>query len=172
MPVDSYRWLPHRLAAWIDEHWQVPDEKTTTPFTPLAAPLSETRFALLTTGGLYLKDRQDPFDVERERLEPQWGDPTYRIIPRDVERGDVAIAHLHYNPEDVEADFNVLLPVHRFKELEAAGEIGGLAPSGYSVMGFQGHPGPNWGEWQQRYGPEMLDRMRSEGVDAVLLTPA
>jgi D-proline reductase (dithiol) PrdB len=170
--VDSYRWLPRSLAVWLRESWHVPEETSSTPFTPLSVPLRETRFALLTTGGLYLKDRQEPFDLARERREPEWGDPTYRIIPRDVELGDIAVAHLHYNPEDIEADFNVLLPIHRFKELEAAGEIGGLAPSSYSVMGYQGHPGPGWGPWQERYGPEMLARMTSEGVDAVLLTPA
>jgi hypothetical protein len=56
--------------------------------------------------------------------------------------------------------------------MEADGEIGSLAPSSYSVMGYQGHPGPGWGLWQERYGPEMLARMKAEGVEAVLLTPA
>ena len=150
----------------------MPDETSTTPFTALAHPVTKTRFALLNTGGLYLKDKQQPFDVEREAREPEWGDPTYRIIPRETELGDIAVAHQHYNPEDIEADFNVLLPIHRFLELEARGEIGSLAPSSYSVMGYQGHPGPNWGPWQDRYGPEMLARMKAEDVQAVLLTPA
>ncbi len=172
MKVDSYRWLPRSLAAWIEQSWRVPDERSSTPFTPLAVPLSEARFALFTTGGIYLKDAQAPFDLARERSEPEWGDPTYRVIPRDVKQGDVAVAHLHYNPEDIQADLNVLLPIHRFKELEDEGEIGDLAPSSYSVMGYQGHPGPGWDAWQDRYGPEILARMNSEGVNAVVLTPA
>jgi D-proline reductase (dithiol) PrdB len=115
---------------------------------------------------------QKPFDLTRERREPEWGDPTYRIIPRDVEPDDIAVAHLHYNTEDAEADLNVVLPTQRFIELEEASEIGGLASSNYSVMGYQGHPGPVWDSWQKRYGPEILARMKSEAVDAVVMTPA
>ena len=172
MPVDSYKWLPHSLAAWIQKTWHVPDETSTTPFTPLSKPLSETRFALLTTGGLYLKGKQQPFDMEREGREPDWGDPTYRVISKDAKLGEIGVAHHHYNPVDIEEDFNILLPIHRFMALEALGEIGSLAPSSYSVMGYQGHPGPGWEPWQERYGPEMLAEMKSEDVEAVLLTPA
>jgi len=152
--------------------WKVPNETSTTPFTPLSNPLSQTRFALLTTGGLYLKGKQQPFDVDREEREPDWGDPTYRVIPLDTRLGEIGAAHLHYNTADIEEDFNILLPIHRFLEMEAAGEIGSLAPSGHSVMGYQGHPGPEWRPWQEQYGPEMLARLKSEGVEAVLLTPA
>ena len=172
MPVDSNKWLPHSLATWIQKTWHVPDETSTTPFTPLSKPLSETRFALLTTGGLYLKGKQQPFDMEREEREPDWGDPTYRVIPKDAKLGEIGVAHHHYNPVDIEEDFNILLPIHRFLELEALGEIGSLAPSSYSVMGYQGHPGPGWGPWQEQYGPEMLAKMKSKEVEAVLLTPA
>ena len=119
-----------------------------------------------------MQGEQQPFDVEREEREPDWGDPTYRVIPRETPLGRLGVAHLHYNPEDILADFNILLPLHRFQELEAAGEIGSLASSSYSLMGYQGHPGPGWRPWQERYGPEILARMKDEGVEAVLLTPA
>lgn len=172
MVVDSYKWLPYRLAAWMQMEFQGPDESATTPFTTLAKSLTSTRFALLTTGGLYLKEQQEPFDVERESREPDWGDPSYRVIPRETTLGEIAVAHTHYNPEDVEEDFNILLPIHRFLELEKSGEIGSLAPSSYSVMGYQGHPIPDYTQWQERYGPEILKQMKTEGVEAVLLTPA
>ena len=172
MAVDSYKWLPYSLAAWMQQEYQGPDERITTPFAPLTKPLSETRFALLTTGGLYLKDRQQPFDVAREAVEPEWGDPSYRIIPKETQSGDIAVAHTHYNPADAEQDFNILLPVNRFQELENAGEIGSLAPSAYSVMGYQGHPAPDYSHWRGKYGPEMLEQMTAEGVEALLLTPA
>ena len=172
MPVNSDKWLPSSLAAWFQETWKVPQDRDAAPFTPLRAPLGETRFALVTTGGLYVQGDQQPFDVDREEREPDWGDPTYRVIPRETPLGRLGVAHLHYNPEDILEDFNILLPLHRFQELEAAGEIGSLAPSSYSLMGYQGHPGPGWGPWQETYGPEILDRMRAEGVEAVLLTPA
>lgn len=172
MVVGSFKWLPYRLATWMQMEWQAPGEPATTPFTPLAKPLSSSRFALLTTGGLYLKGQQQPFDVEREAREPEWGDPSYRVIPKGTNLGEIAVAHTHYNPVDAEQDFNILLPVHRFIELEKAGEIGSLAPSTYSVMGYQGHPVPDYKEWQERSGPKMLAQMRAEGVDTLLLTPA
>jgi len=172
MPVDSFKWLPPSLAAWMRQEWKVPDERSTTPFTPLAKPVSLMRFALLTTGGLYLKGQQPPFDMEREERDPDWGDPTYRVIPRDTPSERIGVAHKHYNPEDIERDCDVLLPIHRFAELEASGEIGSLATSNYSVMGYQGHPGPRWTTWREETGPAVLRRMREEGVEGVLLTPA
>ena len=66
MPVDSYKWLPYSLAAWIQKEYRGPEERDNTPFTPLAKPLSETRFALLTTGGLYLRT----MDALEDRLIP------------------------------------------------------------------------------------------------------
>ncbi len=172
MPVDSYKWMPYSLAAWIKQEYRGEEETGTTPFAPLAKPLSETRFALLTTGGLYLKGQQQPFDIEREDLEPEWGDPSFRVIPTGTQLGEIAAAHTHYNPADAEEDFNILLPIHRFLELERAGKIGSFAPSAYSVMGYQGHPLPDYTQWRETYGPQMLEQMKSEGVEALLLTPA
>jgi len=172
MPVDSYKWLPYSLASWMQKVWRGAGEPETVPFTPLTKPLSQTRFGLLTTGGLYLKNQQQPFEVLREVREPEWGDPSYRVIPKETLLGEIAVAHTHYNPQDAEEDFNILLPIHRFLELETRAEIGSLAPSAYSVMGFQGHPTPDYGPWRERYGPEILEKMMSEGVEAVLLTPA
>jgi hypothetical protein len=59
-----------------------------------------------------------------------------------------------------------------FSRKEEAGYIGSLAPNAYSVMGYQGHPVPDYKQWRENAGPEMLARMQSEGVEAVLLTPA
>ena len=172
MTVDSYKWLPYSLGSWIRKHWELPNEVESVPFTPLKRPIPRARFAPITTGGLYLKNSQDPFNIERESIEPSWGDPTYRIIPRDAKQSDIGISHLHYNHEDVEQDFNILLPISRLLEMEATGEIGSLAPTSYSVMGYQGHPGPRWESWENIYGPMMLAKMQSEEVDTVLLTPA
>lgn len=172
MTINSFRWLPPSLSAWLQSRWKVPDERSSTPFTPLAKPVAQMRLALVTTGGLYLKGKQTSFDLAREEQDPDWGDPSYRTIPSDTAIGDIGVAHKHYNPVDIEQDFNVLIPMHRVRELVEAGEAGSLAPSSYSVMGYQGHPGPVWGPWRDRYGPEMLARMKSEGVEGVLLTPA
>jgi hypothetical protein len=46
-----------------------------------------------------------------------------------------SVAHLHLNPDDIIADFNIALPLELFAELERDGEIGSLAENNYSFMG-------------------------------------
>jgi D-proline reductase (dithiol) PrdB len=164
MTVDSFKWLSPALANYYKG---MAIQKEEVPWTPLTKPLSQCRFSLLSTSGIYLKGKQPPFDLDRERREPLWGDPSYRAIPRDVRQEEIGVAHLHINTSDIEADMNIALPVHRFLELEEAGEIGSLAPTSYSVMGFQ----QSQDEWRERYGPEIANRMKEEGVDVAFLTP-
>jgi len=166
MAVDSFRWLPGAIGAY---YRGLPLQKADPiPWTPLAKPVERCRFALVTTAGLYMKDRDPSFDLDGERRNPFWGDPSYRVIPRDAKQEQIGVAHLHINPADLLADMNVALPVQRFLELEAAGKIGSLAPSHYSFMGYQ----PDNSEWEKRYGPEVAARMKDEGVDAAFLTPS
>src|SRR4030043_1134458 len=137
MTVDSFKWLPPALANYYKG---LPTQKEEGPWPPRAKPLNQCRFSLLSTAGIYLKGKQPPFDLDRERREPFWGDPSYRAIPRDVRQEEIGVAHLHINTSDIEADMNITLPVHRFLELEQAGEIGSLAPTRYAALGFQPKP--------------------------------
>ena len=166
MPVDSFKYLPGSIAAYY-RNLAVP-KMDPIPWTPLAKPLSETRFALVTTAGIYVEGAEPPFDQEGERQNPMWGDPTFRRIPRDVRPEQVGASHLHLNNRDLQADLNIVLPVHRFVELETDGTIGSLAPTSYSFMGFQ----MDSREWREKYAPEVAGLMKDEAVDAVLLTPA
>ena len=81
------------------------------------------------------------------------------------------MSHLHLNVEDIYSDFNILLPIHRFQELVLEGRIGGLASFGYSFMGYQGFP-PDTTAWEETYIPQVAEKLKSEGVDCVFLTPA
>lgn len=164
MTVDSFKWMPPALANY---YRNLSLKREPVPWAPLKKPLGESRFSLLSTAGIYVKGEQEPFDLDRERREPTWGDPTYRAIPRDVRQEQVGVAHLHVNPADIEKDMDIALPVHRFLELEAAGEIGSLAPTSYSVMGYQ----ESSDEWARRYGPEIAARMKEEEADCAFLTP-
>jgi D-proline reductase (dithiol) PrdB len=166
MSVDSYKYLPRSFRQGYEfARVEVPGPV----WSPLARPVSEARIALLTSAGLYLKDSQAPFDEERERANPLWGDPTYRIIPRDVKQEQIAASHLHLNTRDFYLDFNVALPIHRFLELEAEGRLGRLADENYSFMGYQER---SCSEWRQRYGPEVARRLEEAHVDALVLAPA
>ena len=127
------------------------------------------KIALLTSAGIYLKDSQQPFDVEREKREPNWGDPTWRSIPRTVEQAEVAAEHLHINTRDLLIDFNVALPIRAFGQLEAEGAIGSLADEHYGFMGFQERGAEHW---QANAGPEVAQRLKDAGVHALVLAPA
>ena len=169
MPVDSFKYLP-RLIGAIYETTDVQKE-TPIPWTPLERPISECTFGLVTSGGLYQRGVEPPFDLQRERLEPTWGDPTYRTIPKDITSGELGVSHLHINNEPVESDINVLLPIHRFDELSQEGRIAGMSDHHYSFMGYQGYP-PDTTAWRDIYGPAVAEKFKNEGVHCVLLTPS
>ena len=165
--VDGFRFLPPSLGAWIRSTIPSGDFQGKIPWTPLSKPLSETTFALVTSAGISLKS-DPPFDMEREKTEPTWGDPTYRIIPLGTQSADINVNHLHINSKHILADLNVMLPLERMEELCAEGVIGSLAPTAYSFYGFQWE---NMDFLNTAIAP-MIDKMKLEGVDAVLLTPA
>jgi len=165
--VDGFRFLPPGLKAWVQTF--IPDEdfKGTIPWTPLSKPLRQTTLTLVTSAGISLKT-DPPFDMEREKREAIWGDRSFREIPRDATEKDIEVNHLHINTSYTKQDINVILPLQRMAELEQEGLIGRLAPTAYSFYGFQ---------WQttdflnEAIAP-ISKKMKTEGVEAVLLTPA
>jgi D-proline reductase (dithiol) PrdB len=169
MPVDSFKFLP-RL---IEMFYKMTEIETSDgiPWTPLEKPIEESLFALVTSAGLYNQAEDDPFDIEREKREPSWGDPTARKIHHSIPPDDLGISHLHLNTDPIFEDPNIVLPLDRFKELQDQGEIGGLASTHFSLMGFQGFP-PDTSTWRGETGNQIADSFHSEGVDCVLLTPA
>ena len=165
--VNGFKFMPPSLGAWIGK--DIPGEPFggKIPWTPLKKPISETTFTLMTSAGISMKT-DAPFDVERERLEPAWGDPSSRQIPASADAADIDVNHLHINTDYILQDINVILPVKRFTEFEAQGTIGRLAANCYSYYGFQ----PDPSELLTKTMPAVADQMRSEDVEAVLLTPA
>lgn len=127
MAVDSFKFLP-RLIGLIYQ-LQEPELLLPIPWTPLPRTVSERKFGLVTTGGLYHKHHKPPFDLARERLEPTWGDPTFRIIPSNISQEQLGVSHLHVNTRFAETDLNVLLTIRRFQKLESQGFVSGLATS-------------------------------------------
>ena len=169
MSVDSFKYLPRLIATFYQMTEREPEYPI--PWAPLSHPLSECRFGLVTSGGLYHCEFEPPFDLEREEREPTWGDPTYRTIPTNIQQDQVGVSHLHLNVQDVSKDINILLPIQRVREMADRGRIGGLADQAYSFMGYQGFP-PNTEAWENRYAPEVGEKLKAEGVDCVFLTSA
>ena len=165
--VDGFRFLPPGLTAWVRKF--IPDEdfKGTIPWAPMAKSMSQTTIALVTSAGISLKT-DPPFDMEREKKEPIWGDRSYRTIPRGTTEKDIEVNHLHINTNWIKQDINVILPLARMAEFEKEKIIGHLAPTAYSFYGFQ---------WQSTdFLKEAIEpiskKMKLEGVEAVLMTPA
>jgi D-proline reductase (dithiol) PrdB len=108
-----------------------------------------------------------PFDLQIERLDPWFADPSYRLLPGTTGTGDVQICHLHINPAFAEQDLNCVMPLERLTDLVALGELAGSAPSHYSYVGYTLRPE----RLLRETVPSIVERMRQERVDAVMLVP-
>ncbi len=165
--VDGFKFLPPGLRAWIKTFIPDDDFNGPIPWTPVSKPLNHITLGLITSAGISLKS-DPPFDMEREKREPLWGDRSFRKIPKGTTEKDIQVNHLHINTNWIKQDINVILPLQRMEEFEKEGIIGRLAPTAYSFYGFQ---------WQNtdflKEAIEPISQlMKEEGVEAVLLTPA
>lgn len=165
MQVNSYRFLD-RLPRKLVQGWISLEEPREIPWTPLSRPVEESTVALISSAGLALKT-DNPFDQDGEKLNPWWGDPSFRILPRNTTNKDVNLYHLHVSPRIAEQDLNTFMPLQRLIELETLGGIGHSAARHYSYMGYILQP--------QRLltdsVPAMIQCMKQDGVNLVILIP-
>lgn len=164
--VDSYRFLDG-ISKRLIRSWIKLEAPREVPWTPLSKPLSDSTVSLISTGGIALNTDR-PFDQEGERKNPWWGDPSYRIIPRGARTKDIRVYHLHIDPSLAEKDVNCLLPIERLEELVEMRKVGRAAPSHYSFMGYILEPR----ELLDKSIPAIIERLRQDGVDVVVLIPA
>ena len=136
-------------------------------WTPLERPLSECRVALISSAGIALRD-DTPFDLQIE-LDDAWrADETHRVIPSSATTADIRVYHTHINHEPGEQDMNCLLPLDRLHELAQSGEIGAVAPSHYSYIGYTVAPD----RLIRETIPAIIGQLKAEAVDAAVLAPA
>jgi D-proline reductase (dithiol) PrdB len=166
--VDSYKFLPRSFRPMYEGCGPFPGEEGPV-WAPFTKRLSESRIALLSSAGVYLRGSQAPFDLDREQTHPEWGDPTWRAIPATAQAGDLAFAHLHINDEDLLVDPEIALPMHMLSELASEGVIGGTVEQHVGVMGYQDRALP---DWRQTTAPEIVALLRRQSADALVLAPA
>jgi D-proline reductase (dithiol) PrdB len=128
----------------------------TTPFVA-GPPLAQRRIAILTSAAIIRRgDKPFPF-----------GSGEARFISADTPTGDLLISHVSINFDRAgwQRDVNVVYPIDRLRELVAAGEIGAVAPTHYTVMGSTDPAA------MEDAVDQIAGQLKQERIDAVLLTP-
>jgi D-proline reductase (dithiol) PrdB len=126
------------------------------PWAPFKKRLSESKVAVLTTGGIYVEG-QEPFNTD--------GDWSYREIPLDTPLDQLRVAHTHYDTTGVAEDVDTVLAMHRLLDMEADGMIGEALTPTYSFMGYI----PDPSGLMEVTGPEVAERLKEDGVDGVVI---
>ncbi len=129
---------------------------------PLRKPLSESRLALIGSGGIY-RVGQTAFHFK--------DDLSYREIDTTQGTTPLRATHFAYDLTDARQDPNVVFPIDTLQRCAEEGLIGGLATPAYAFMG---------GIYSSRkvaeaLAPELVRRILQQRardeVDVVLLVP-
>jgi D-proline reductase (dithiol) PrdB len=133
------------------------------PVTRLTVSMAQCRVALITTAGL-VRSNDVPFDLQK-----LGGDPSFRIIPRDLDLSTLNLQHRSdaFDREAVVADANVALPLDPLRSLAQEGRIGEIAPRHLSFMGSITAPG----RLRNEYAPAAAHVLLADAVDVALLAP-
>ncbi len=141
-------------------------EMSLTRFAPVPMPaavkdLSKAKVMLITDGGLVPKGNPDRIEGTAAT---RWG--AYNIQGRDDLRSeDYEVSHGGYDTRFVQDDPDRLVPLDALRELERSGVIGKLHDEFLSTCG-RSNPLSN----TRRLGREMAEKIKNDGVDAVILT--
>ncbi len=163
--VDSYRFLDP-VTKRVMRRWAGLRVTRPIPWTPLTKPLPQCRVALVSSAALAANSDRS-FDLQIERNDPWFSDPSHRVLPRNTRTGDVQVCHLHINRAFAEQDLNCVMPLERLAELVMSGEVGDSARSHYSYVGFTLRPERLLHETV----PSIVEGLRQEHVDVVVLVP-
>jgi D-proline reductase (dithiol) PrdB len=128
----------------------------TAPFVA-GPPLAKRRVAVVTSAGL-LRRGERPFVS---------GDTDYRAIAVEAPADQILMSHVSVNFDRTafQRDINVVFPVERLRAMASAGSIGSVAETHYSFMGASDPRG------MEANARAVAGRLKSDSVDAVLLTP-
>jgi glycine reductase len=141
-------------------------EMPATAFAPVPIPapvkdLSKARVMLITDGGLVPKGNPDKIEGTAAT---RWG--AYDIAGRDDLRAeDYEVSHGGYDTRFVQEDPDRLVPLDALREMEKSGVIGKVHDEFLSTCG-RSNPLSN----TRRLGREMAEKIKRDGVDAVILT--
>lgn len=131
---------------------------------PIAAPikdLSKANIAMVTTGGIVPVDNPDRI---QSASATRWG--RYDISKDDrLESGVYKTIHAGFDPAAADADPNVIMPIDAMKTYLKEGKIAKLHDYFYSTVGT----GTTQAE-AARMGREIVEKLREDNVDGVIMT--
>ena len=131
------------------------------PFTPFDGELARATIAIVTAGGVHLKD-QEPFNIADDL-----GDLGYRVIGDDVESSQLMVTHHHYDHTDADADINVVFPIDVLRDLKEEGFIKEIAKKHVGYMGYT----MQLKAMYEGTAPQIANEIdRGSRADAVILT--
>ncbi len=147
----QYDALGHPAYRWVES-------EEPSAWAPLRRPLSESRLALVASGGVYAAG-QIAFHHR--------DDTSFRAIGSDVSPSELRTSHFAYDQSAARADPNVVFPIDPLRRSVARGRLAGLGPYAYTCMG---------GIYSSRrvreeLAPEIAERICEDDVDLVLLVP-
>lgn len=143
------------------ESEMVPTSFEPIPMPPAVKDLSKAKVMLITDGGLVPKGNPDRIEGSAAT---RWGAYSIEGLD-DLEGNDYEISHGGYDPRFVQEDPDRLVPLDALREMEREGKIGKLHNEFLSTSGLA-NPLSN----TRRIGREMAEKVKKEGVDAVILT--
>ncbi len=119
--------------------------------------LKERRIAIVSTAALNMRN-----DAVYQR-----GATDYRVIPGDVDPGDVVMSHasVNFDRTGFQQDLNVCFPIQRVHELADDGVIGSVANFHFTVSGGA-HPVE-----LEASVRDIARMMKADATDTVLLVP-
>jgi len=120
--------------------------------------LRESKISLITSSGIHR--RSDP------PFRP--GVPEYRLLPKDVDFGELVMTHVsaNFDRSAFQDDPNVVLPLERLAELVETGDVAASADWHYAIMGAIPNP-----MMLEEIGTELGELLARDGVDAAVLLP-
>ncbi len=147
----QYDALGHAAYRWVES-------ETPSAWASLRRPLSESRLALVASGGVY-QAGQVAFHHR--------DDTSLRAIDSDVETADLRTSHFAYDQSAARQDPNVVFPIEPLRRCVSSGRLASLGRHAYTCMG---------GIYSSRrvreeLAPEIARRIREDEVDLVLLVP-
>lgn len=134
------------------------------PFTPLRAPLAQSRLALITTAAPFQPGTGDQGPGASYNAAAKF----YTVYSDSTDGApDVRISHVGYDRVHTTAeDPNTWFPLARLREAVKAGRLGALTPR------FHGAPtNRSQRVTMETDAPELLRRCREDGADVALLVP-